>query len=42
MKSRIDNKKGYGIRSLLRLTAFMLVVAFTCPAFAVSPDVVIS
>jgi len=30
------------LHSLLHLTAFMLVVAFSCPAFVVSPDVVIS
>ncbi|HIJ88655.1 MAG TPA: DNRLRE domain-containing protein [Desulfuromonadales bacterium] len=31
-----------GIRSLLRLTAFVFVMAFACQAFAASPDVVIS
>jgi 2',3'-cyclic-nucleotide 2'-phosphodiesterase (5'-nucleotidase family) len=34
MTSRINNKTGHNLRSLLRLTAFMLVMAFVSPAFA--------
>ena len=42
MSSRKDCVTKNRLHSLLHLTAFMLVVAFSCPAFAVSPDVVIS
>ncbi|HCE67604.1 MAG: hypothetical protein A2X82_07465 [Geobacteraceae bacterium GWC2_55_20] len=42
MTTHNKNNSGFGLRSLLRLTVFMLVMAFTCPTFAASPDVVIS
>ena len=42
MTSRSNTTSGTGIRFLLRLTAFVLAMAFTCQAFAASPDVVIS
>ena len=42
MTRRSNTTSGIGIRSLLRLTAFVLAMAFACQAFAASPDVVIS
>jgi 2',3'-cyclic-nucleotide 2'-phosphodiesterase (5'-nucleotidase family) len=42
MMSRISTTSGPGIRSLLRLASFLLVMAFACPVLAASPDVVIS
>ncbi|MFZ4856659.1 MAG: MBG domain-containing protein [Desulfuromonadaceae bacterium] len=42
MISRISTTSGCRFRSLFRLASFLLVMAFACPAFAVSPDVVIS
>lgn len=42
MSSRIVRCSDSALRILLRLTTFMLVTAFTCPAFAASPDIVIS
>ncbi len=42
MIRRSNTISGTGIRSLLRLAAFVLAMAFACQAFAASPDIVIS
>lgn len=42
MTTNYTRNSGRGLCALLRMTAFLLSLAGACPAFAVSPDVVIS